>query len=99
MPSASVTCTVELTMKFEVGPVTPATVTFTAPVLAAAGTTAVIWVSPQLVIEAVPPLNCTVLLLWTDPKPLPLTTTVAPTGSFAGESPVTVGAPSALPCP
>jgi hypothetical protein len=83
-------------MKFEVGPVTPATVTFTAPVLAAAGTTAVIWVSPQLVIEAVAPLNCRVLLLCTDPKPLPLTTTVAPTGPFAGASPVTVGAPSTV---
>jgi len=48
------------------------------------------------VIEAVAPLNCRVLLLWTDLKPLPLTTTVAPTGPFAGESPVTVGAPSTV---
>src|SRR5258706_390194 len=77
-------------------PVMPATVTTTGPVVAAVGTTAVICVSPHAVTEAGSPLKVMVLLLCTDPKPVPLTTTVEFTGPEDGDNPVIVGAPSTV---
>jgi hypothetical protein len=63
------------------------TVTVTFPLVAPAGTTAVIDVAVQLVmLVAVTPLNLTVLLGFCVPKLLPLTVTVPPTGPAFGVS-------------
>jgi hypothetical protein len=65
---------------------TPLTVTTTLPLAAPAGTTAVILVALQLVMEpAVVPLKVTVLLPCADPKLLPVMVTLVPTGPEAGD--------------
>src|SRR5258708_8048555 len=63
---------------------------------AAVGTTAVICVSPHWVTVAGSPLKVMVLVLCTDPKPVPLIVTVELTGPEDGDNPVIVGAPSTV---
>jgi hypothetical protein len=75
----SVTVTVELSVDGPC-PVSDATVMLTGPLVAPAGTEAVICVSLQLLTVAKAPLNCTVLVLWLAPKPLPLIVTDELTG-------------------
>jgi len=43
-----------------------------APLVAAAGTVAVIWESDQAFTDAVPPVKLKVLVPWVAPKPVPL---------------------------
>jgi len=62
----------------------PPTVTTTFPVAAPVGTSAVMFVAPQLIGVANVPLNVTVLVPWRRPNPLPMIVTVEPTGPEAG---------------
>jgi hypothetical protein len=63
----------------------PVVVTTTFPVVASAGTTASIDVSPQLLMDAaVMPLNFTVLVPCVPPKPVPVILTVPPTTPLSG---------------
>jgi len=71
---------------------TPPTVTTTFPVVAALGTVALMLVDPQLVTDAVVPLNVTVLLPCDDPKFEPVIVTVVPTAPEVGERLDIVGA-------
>ena len=71
--------------------VAPPTVTTTEPVVAPAGTGAVILVALQLVGVAVTPLNLTVLVPWVAPKLEPLIVTEAPTAPDVGARLVTEG--------
>ena len=76
---------------FEI-PAIELTVTFTMPVAAPLGTTAVIDEFPQFVIEvAVVPSKVRVLPDCEDPKFDPVTVTVDPSPPKAGETPVTKG--------
>src|SRR3954462_8262925 len=101
-PNESVTCTVGFKTKLEVGPPTVATTTPTAPVAVPGGTVATICVSLQLTTSAFGPVafapakKWTVLLVCDGPKPVPVMVTVAPTGAIAGDTAVTVGAPSTV---
>jgi len=74
-PAAGETAFTKRLETVKAGPVplvTPPTVTLIEPVVAAAGTVAVIRVSDQLMTEALVKLNETLLLPWLAPKPLPL---------------------------
>jgi hypothetical protein len=71
---------------------TPPTVTTTFPVVAALGTVALILEDPQLITDAVVPLNVTVLLPCDDPKFEPLMVTVVPTAPEVGDRLDIVGA-------
>lgn len=71
--------------------VAPATVTETLPVLAPAGSTAVILFAFHEVILATIPLNATVPVPCVAPKWEPLITTEEPTGPELGERPLTMG--------
>jgi hypothetical protein len=88
--------------KLDVGPPTVATTTPTGPVVEPGGTVATICVSLQLTTSAFGPVafapakKWTVLLLCDGPKPVPVIVTVAPTGAIAGDTAVTVGAPSTV---
>jgi len=64
----------------------PPTVTTTFPVAAPVGTSAVMFVAPQLIGVANVPLNVTVLVPWRRPNPLPMIVTVEPTGRKQGLS-------------
>jgi hypothetical protein len=66
--------------------------TTTFPVVAPLGTVAVTLVADQAVVEAVVPLNVTVLVPLMDPKPLPVMMIDAPTAPELGERPVMAGA-------
>lgn len=66
---------------------TPLTVTLTGPVVAVAGTVAVIWLSDQLVTVAFVPLNVTVLLPCVAPNHSPVICTEVPTGPLPGFRP------------
>ena len=85
------------TVKAEPALATPLTVTKTLPVVAPVGTTAVIDVALQLVIEvAVTPLNVTLLVPCVEPKLVPVMTTEAPTAPVAGLRLVMVGVGSTV---
>src|SRR5689334_2880093 len=53
-------------------------------------------VSLQELTTAWPPLKSTVLVLCTEPKPLPVMVMLSPTGPWSGETEATVGAPSTV---
>jgi len=74
------TVTVKATAKLD----TPPTVTTTYPVVAAAGTGAMMFVSLQLVGVAATPLNVTVLVPCVVPKVVPVIVTGVPAGPEAG---------------
>jgi len=69
----------------------PPTVTTTLPVVAPDGTVAVMLVDDQAVVDAVVPLNATVLVPLVAPKFVPVIVTDAPTRPLVGESDVMVG--------
>jgi hypothetical protein len=71
---------------------TPEVVTITFPVVDPAGTVTVILVGIQLVGIAVIPLNDTVLLLWGDPKLVPVIVTEVPAAPVAGDKLEILGA-------
>src|ERR1700730_14908895 len=71
---------------------TPLAFTTTFPVAAPVGTVTVMLLEPQLVIEAVVPLNLTVPCPWVEPKLLPAITTEAPTAPVLGDRLDTLGA-------
>jgi hypothetical protein len=64
---------------------TPCTRTTTLPVVAPVGTVATMLVADHVVVDAVVPLNVTVLLPFVAPKPLPAIVTDAPTAPVVGE--------------
>jgi hypothetical protein len=70
----------------------PPTVTTTLPVVAPVGTGTTMLVADQVVGVAAVPLKITVLVLWVEPKLLPVMVTVVATGPLAGERLVSVGA-------
>lgn len=70
----------------------PLTVTITFPVVAVAGTTAVMMLSFQLVVAAVTPLKATVFGPCSNPKFEPLMVTAEPAGPIFGDKLVMVGA-------
>jgi hypothetical protein len=74
---------------------TPDTVTTTFPVVAPAGTVAVILLALQLVAVAPVPLNLTVLVPWVVPNPLPAMVIDAPTAPVLGVRLVMLGAAKA----
>ena len=85
-PSESVTCASEVGVKVGPWAEMPATVTATAPVEAAKGTIATIWVSLQLEIAVTGMVFIvTVLLLCAGPNPVPLIVTEEPISPVAGE--------------
>jgi hypothetical protein len=69
----------------------PPTVTTTLPVVAPAGTGTTMLLADHVVGVAAMPLNVTVLVLWVEPKLLPLIVTAVATGPFDGERLVSVG--------
>src|SRR5260370_20451967 len=71
---------------------TPDTVTTTLPVVAPAGTGAIMVVALQLVGVAGVPLNCTVLVPWVAPRLVPVMVTDVPTAAEVGDKPVMLGA-------
>jgi len=71
---------------------TPLTVTLTGPVVAEAGTAAVICVLFQFEIVPPYPLKVTLLDPWVAPKPVPLICTCVPTPPLDGEMLVICGA-------
>src|SRR5262245_44904095 len=75
---------------------TPPTVTTTLPVVAPAGTAAVMLVADQLVVAAVVPLKVTVLVPWVAPKLVPVIVTAAPTAPLVGLRVVIVGVGSTV---
>lgn len=75
---------------------TPFTVTTTFPVVAPAGTGAVIKVAAQLVGAAAVPLNVTVLVPWTVPKFVPEMITGTPTAADEDDKPVMLGVGSTV---
>ncbi len=70
---------------------TPPTVTTTLPVLAPAGTCALMLVADHVVGAAVTPLKVTVLAPWLAPKLVPAIVTAVPTNPLVGARLVTVG--------
>ena len=62
----------------------PPSVTVTGPLVADAGTTAVILESLHEEVPAVEPLNWTVLFPWVDPKPEPVNVTLPPVLAASG---------------
>jgi hypothetical protein len=81
-----------LTVKLTPLLATPPTVTRTLPVVAPAGTGAVILVVLQLVGDAAVPLKVTMLVPWVAPKLAPVIVTLAPTNPDAGLRLVMLGA-------
>jgi len=76
----------------------PLTVTTTLPVVAPVGTVAMIDVALQLpIVDAVVPLNFTVLVPCVDPKLVPVIVTDAPTAPEVGERLVMLGAANEAP--
>ena len=79
----------EITVKFAALVAVPLlVVTVILPVVAPAGTVAVIWVSESMLPEAVTPLNLRPVVV---AKPVPVMTTVSPTCPEVGENDVIVG--------
>ena len=71
----------------------PPTVTTTLPVVAPVGTDALIDVAlHEVIVVALVPLNCTVLLPWVVPKPVPVIVTEAPSAPEVGDKLVRLGA-------
>src|SRR6267142_3326251 len=85
------------TVKFAALLATPPTVTTTLPVVAPAGTGAVMLVALHAVGVAVAPLKVTVLVPWEAPKFAPVIVTDAPTGPEVGLRVVMEGAGVPLP--
>ena len=69
----------------------PPTVTTTLPVVAPAGTGALMEVALQLVAVVGTPLKVTVLVPWLVPKFVPVTVTETPTAPEVGDKPLIVG--------
>src|SRR5258708_23381953 len=112
-PKEWVTWVVVLATKLAAGPVTPATVGVTWPVIAPGGTRTTIMVSLQVLTVAgapppvddnppnaqfAPPLKVTLLVLCVAPKPVPSRKTVSPTLPTPPDTAVTARAPSILNC-
>jgi hypothetical protein len=71
----------------------PPTVTMTLPVVAPVGTAALIDVAlHEVIVVAVVPLNCTELVLWLVPKPVPVIVTEMPAPPVTGDKVVILGA-------
>ena len=82
---------VGMTVKVKPLLATPPTVTMTGPVVAPAGTGAMMLVALQFDIVAVVPLNVTVLVPWDDPKFVPVIVIAAPTAPLVWLRLVMVG--------